>query len=146
MTGTVLAAIDLTHADDETRVLQRARQLADLDGARLAVVTVLPDYHMSFVGSFFPEDHTHVMVEETRAALHKFITETVGHDEETKHVVRVGTVYDGVLETAEDLKATLIVMGAHKPGIKDYVIGPNAARVARHARCSVYIERRNGQP
>ncbi|PRY20960.1 nucleotide-binding universal stress UspA family protein [Aliiruegeria haliotis] len=141
MTSTVLASIDLTHPEDQARVLKRARQLADLDKATLAVVTVLPDYHSSFVGSFFPEDHTHKMVQEARTALHTFIAETVGHDRETRHIVRVGNVYDGVLETAKELDVSLIVIGAHKPGITDFVIGPNAARVARYATCSVYIVR-----
>ncbi len=138
---TILAAIDLTHPEDEAKVLKRARQIADLDNRRLAVVTVLPDYHSSWVGSFFPEEHTHEMVEASRKALHRYIEETVGHDEETKHVVRVGNVYDGVLETAEELNSVLIVMGAHKPGLADILIGPNAARVARYAKCSVYIVR-----
>ena len=141
MTDLVLAAIDLTHPEDQKRVLKRARQLADLDGATLAVVTVLPDYRMSVVGSFFPEDHTHKMVEETRAALHAFIQETVGHDETVKHVVRMGSAYEEILKTAEDLGASLIVMGAHKPEFSDFLIGPNAALVARHSSCSVYIVR-----
>jgi nucleotide-binding universal stress UspA family protein len=37
------------------------------------------------------------------------------------------------------LNATLIVMGAHRPAFQDYLIGPNAARVVRHAKCSVLV-------
>ncbi|MEP3300223.1 MAG: universal stress protein, partial [Pseudoruegeria sp.] len=38
-------------------------------------------------------------------------------------------------------KADLIVIGAHRPDFKDYLLGPNAARVVRHSECSVYVVR-----
>ncbi|MEO0863555.1 MAG: universal stress protein, partial [Pseudomonadota bacterium] len=34
-----------------------------------------------------------------------------------------------------------IFVGAHRPELKDYLIGPNAARVARHAQQSVFVVR-----
>ena len=37
--------------------------------------------------------------------------------------------------------ATLIVIGAHRPDLKDYLLGPHAARVVRHAECSVLVVR-----
>ena len=141
MTSLVLAAIDLSHPEDQEGVLRRANDIAQMEGARLAVISVLPDYGVGFIGSFFPDDHSNTMVEEARVALHKFVQNTIGDDESVKHVVRMGTTYEEVLKTAELLNATLIVMGAHKPEFTDYLIGPNAARVARHANCSVYIHR-----
>jgi nucleotide-binding universal stress UspA family protein len=33
------------------------------------------------------------------------------------------------------------VVGAHRQDLKDYLLGPNAARVVRHADCSVYVVR-----
>ena len=34
-----------------------------------------------------------------------------------------------------------IVIGSHKPGFADYLIGSTAARVVRHAPCSVHVHR-----
>ncbi|MBO9398837.1 universal stress protein [Shimia sp. R9_2] len=141
MTRTVLAAIDLTQPEDQKAVLTKARQIADLEGMRLSVVTVLPDFRMSVVGTFFSHEHTREMAEGSRVALHKFIEETVGRDAETKHVIRMGKTSEEILITAEELDAQVIVMGAHKPNLRDYLIGPNAAQIARHAPCSVYIVR-----
>lgn len=141
MKRTVLAAIDLNQADDQRVVLKTARQLADLREARLAVVTVLPDFQMSVVSTFFSDDHTHKIMEESRVALHKYIEDTVGQDDQTKHVIRMGKTSEEILITAEELEAELIVMGAHKPNLRDYLIGPNAAQIARHAKCSVHIVR-----
>ncbi len=50
-------------------------------------------------------------------------------------------IYEEVLRAAERLGADLIVMAAHRPELSDYLIGPNSARVVRHARQSVLILR-----
>ncbi len=44
-------------------------------------------------------------------------------------------------EAAKDLKIDHIVMGAHRPSLSDFLLGPNSARVARHAGCSVTVVR-----
>lgn len=52
-----------------------------------------------------------------------------------------GTIYEKIVDAANDLGAELIIMAAHRPSLKDYLLGPNSARVARHASCSVQIVR-----
>ncbi len=56
-------------------------------------------------------------------------------------VVENGTVYREIVEAAKDLKIDHIVMGAHRPSLADFLLGPNSARVARHAGCSVTVVR-----
>ncbi|WP_439155297.1 universal stress protein [Yoonia sp.] len=34
-----------------------------------------------------------------------------------------------------------IVLGSHKPGLRDYLLGSTAARVVRHAPCAVHVLR-----
>ena len=55
--------------------------------------------------------------------------------------VRQGTVYREILAEADAVGADLIVMGSHRPELKDYLLGPNAARVVRHAQTSVLVVR-----
>jgi nucleotide-binding universal stress UspA family protein len=57
-----------------------------------------------------------------------------------------GTIYQLIIKTADRLEIDLIVMTAHRPSLKDYLVGPNAARVSRHADCSVLILRDRGGP
>jgi nucleotide-binding universal stress UspA family protein len=45
------------------------------------------------------------------------------------------------LGVAEEAEADLVVTGSHRPAMKDYLLGTNAARVLRHARCSVLVAR-----
>ena len=139
MDSVVLAAVDLAQSSFGGRVLKTAKAMADLKGLQLAVVTVLPDYGNSFVGSFFADTQSHEMVERTQKALHEFVRMTIGDDSSVQHVILMGSAYQEVLKTADKLNASLIVIGANKPDVTDFLIGPNAARIARHAVCSVYI-------
>ncbi len=141
MAGTVLAAIDVAHVKEQANVLIRARQLANLDDAKLAVVTVIPDFGMSIVGSYFSADVEKKALEHARKALHEAVADILGSDSGVQHVIEHGNAYEKILATANKLGATLIVIGAHKPDFHDYLLGPNAARVVRHSNCSVHVVR-----
>ena len=56
-------------------------------------------------------------------------------------VVAEGKIYQEIIATAEATGAEIIVMAAHSPELKDYLLGPNAARVVRHAPVSVLVVR-----
>ena len=60
---------------------------------------------------------------------------------DVEQVVRPGSVYKTTLNFARDIGADLIVMGAHKPGMADYLLGSNASQIVRHAKCSVWVVR-----
>jgi nucleotide-binding universal stress UspA family protein len=51
------------------------------------------------------------------------------------------SIYAEILGVAEEAEADLVVVGSHRPAMKDYLLGTNAARVVRHARCSVLVAR-----
>ena len=50
-------------------------------------------------------------------------------------------MYEVILAVAKGIDADLIVMASHRPELKDYLLGPNAARVVRHADQSVLVVR-----
>ncbi|WP_224826062.1 universal stress protein [Cognatishimia sp. MH4019] len=143
MTQTVLCAVDINRPDVEAPVLRRAKQLADLDGAQLDVITVVPDFGASLVGAYFEEHHVKTAKDSAADLLSKFVADTLGEetDQKARHIVAVGSVYEEVLKTASLAGASLIVIGAHSPDFKDYLLGPNASRVVRHSECSVYVVR-----
>ncbi|MEL6645864.1 MAG: universal stress protein [Pseudomonadota bacterium] len=60
---------------------------------------------------------------------------------DVKHQIVQGHVARTILEVAGQINADCIVMGSHQPGIVDYLIGSTAARVVRHAGCSVHVYR-----
>lgn len=46
-----------------------------------------------------------------------------------------------VIDVAKDIRADCVVIGSHKPGLADYLLGSTAARVVRHAPCAVHVIR-----
>ncbi len=141
MTKHVLCAVDLTHKKSEAELLKKAAALAEFYGASLSVVTVIPDYGMSFVGSFFPQGTMKTAVADANAQLHDFVAKTLPDFGAVQHIVEVGTVYEMVLDAIKRSKADLVVIGAHKPDLTERIQGPNSARVARTAPCSVLVVR-----
>ncbi len=137
----VLCAIDLTHLESEGKLLKTAADLADFYGATLSVVTVVPDYGMSIVGSYFKEGTMKSAVQSANEQLHDFVVKTLPDHGAVQHIVEVGTAYERILEAIGRAEADLVVMGAHKPNLMDKLQGPNSARVARQAPCSVLIVR-----
>jgi nucleotide-binding universal stress UspA family protein len=143
MTNSVLCAVDVSNGDVDINIIRKAAQLAALDGAQLDVIAVVPDFGMSQVGAFFSKDHHDKMVSEAKGHLNILVSKALdaAQNEKVRHVIATGRAYEEVLKLAKSTGASLIVVGAHKAGLADYLLGPNAARIVRHANCSVYVVR-----
>jgi len=142
MSKSVLCAIDVTQ-DDDTKVLQTADKLARLDNAQLDVITVVPSAGITLVASYFDENFQSQMVDETREKLIGKVGKVLGEErnKDIRHLVTTGSIYEEILEVAKTTEADLIVIGAHQPHLSEYLLGPNAARVVRHSKTSVYVVR-----
>lgn len=141
MYKTILLAVDLNEPSSWEKALPVAVEQAEAGGGRLHVVTVVPDFGMAIVGSFFPPNYEKTALADADKALDAFVAEKVPAEIEVAHSVGHGTIYKEILATAERAGADLIVMASHRPERSDYLLGPNAARVVRHAKCSVLVVR-----
>lgn len=65
---------------------------------------------------------------------------TAGLDGVTAEIVR-GHTYRTIIDYADQNDVGCIVIGSHKPGLGDYLLGSTAARVVRHAPCAVHVYR-----
>ncbi len=143
MTNSVLCAIDINRPADEAGVLKAAQRMADLDDAQLDVITVVPDFGASLVGAYFQDHDVQTAKDGAATSLDQTVAKVLGDaaNAKVRHIVAVGSVYEEVLKAASLCNADLIVIGAHRPDFKDYLLGPNASRVVRHSNCSVYVVR-----
>jgi len=140
MSNNILCALDLAHQEISKKILSEASRMAD-NGATINVITVVPDFGMSVVSTFFEDDMMDKAIASSNEVLHAFVKDNLPGRFKTRHIVACGSAYEEVLKAATDFKVDLIVIGASKPDLKDYLLGPNASRVARHAEVSVYIVR-----
>ena len=137
----VLLAIDLNEEHSWKKALPTAVEFCKSFGSVLHVVTVVPDFGMTVVGHFFPDDFQEKSVAAAGDDLDAFLARHAPEDLRIQPVVGYGSVYKEILRIAEDIKCSLIVMASTRPQHHDYLLGPNAARVVRHAKCSVLVVR-----
>jgi len=141
MFSTILVPIDLAEPESSGRALSAAIRMAKDYDATMHVVTVVPDMGMSIVGGYFPKDFEQKALDDTKARLKSFLEDTIPADVKAKGHVVHGGIYQQILQIADTLEADLIVMASHRPAMRDYLLGPNAARVMRHAKQSVLVVR-----
>jgi nucleotide-binding universal stress UspA family protein len=137
----IMLPVDLGQEAVQAKAVETAVGLAKSMGARLHVITVVPDFGMSIVGGFFPEGHEKAAMAKATEALHAYTARVIPSDVPVQHIVGHGTIYREILVRAKRTKCDLIVMASHRPELQDYLLGPNAARVVRHAKCSVMVVR-----
>ncbi len=140
MIKNILVAVDLEDDALMTRILQTAGEIAGLHDASITLVHVAVNMP-SDVRAHLPEDYEKGMTEQVAGELDKLV-ESLNMPAGRVHVsVRVGSVYRKIVEEAEKLGADLIIVGRHRPDVTDFLLGSNAARIVRHAGCSVYVVR-----
>jgi len=141
MYKSILLAIDL----DDTAACEKAKntavQLAEQNGADLHVVAVLPDFGMPIVGIHFEEGFMSKAIAGGQELLTAYVADNISTSANVQSHILQGTIYDEILKAADKTGSDLIVMASHRPALKDYLLGPNAARVMRHAKQSVFIVR-----
>ncbi len=141
MFSRILVPIDVDQENSWSRALPVAEQMASDYSAELHVITVVPTMGMSVVGSFFPPDFEMKAMASVKGKLEEVIGGAAKNAGSIVCHVAHGTIYEEILAVADKLGCDLIVMTSHRPELKDYLLGPNAARVMRHAKQSVFIVR-----
>lgn len=137
----ILFPIDISHDGSWNASLPVVIEYAQAFDATIHILTVVSDYGMSIVQQYFPKGSVEKVVGETNKLLHEFVSNNFPKDIKVQHIVGKGAVYECIIKTAEQVDADLIVMSAHRPELKDYLLGPNAAKVVRHSNKSVLVVR-----
>jgi nucleotide-binding universal stress UspA family protein len=109
--------------------------------AQLWILSVIPNFGLNMVESYFPAGWTKEIKAKTLDELTKIVKKHIPEDLKVNLIVAKGVVYQVLIEHATNLEIDLIIMSAGHPNNKEYLLGPNVARVARHAEISVLIQR-----
>lgn len=139
----LLVPVDLGDPTSLEKALPVAAALAKGNGSQIHVLAVVPTSGMAIVGSYLPDDYAQKAVDGARAELARVLEEMQSLCAPASlrgHVVK-GSVYQEIIAVADMLACDAIIMTAHRPELKDYLLGPNAARVVRHAKQSVMVIR-----
>ena len=136
MYKTILVPIDMGHVVEGKSIIDVAIDNA-ADGAKIILLTVVEEIP-NWAAINLPADIIDKSLESAHDGL-KAIARASGRSMEVE--VRTGHSYNTILDVAEEKEADLIIIASHRPGLQDYFLGSTAAKVVRHAKCSVLVVR-----
>jgi universal stress protein F len=136
MYKTILVPVDIAHVVEGRANLDLAAQHA-ADGAKIILLNVIEDIP-GWAAAELPADLIKNSQASSREKLEKLASSS-GMEMDVE--VRTGHSYHTILQVAEEKKADLIIVASHRPGLQDYFLGSTAAKVVRHAKCSVLVIR-----
>jgi nucleotide-binding universal stress UspA family protein len=135
----ILVPIDVTEPSSWARSIPVMVEIAQRDDAHVTLVSVLP--MQQAIGLSLAPAMVILRMEQMEGELNALRGRLVPPGVKTEVIVRQGSIYSEILSVAREQQVDLIVMASHRPEMKDYLIGTNAARVVRHAACSVLVVR-----
>lgn len=136
----ILVPIDLEHGERVDEMLRIAADFATADDAEVELLTVIQAGPV-IVSQFLPESYEAMVSTKAEQELAALVAGMGAAADKVTTTVRFGGAYQEILAYADKIGADLIVIGSHKPNVADYLLGSTAARVVRHAKCSVYVVR-----
>lgn len=137
MYQSIIVAVALDHENVASALLDRAERLADPSGV-VRIVTVVEPIP-AYVTAELPPDIFDGHVNAAQTALDALAASRA--DRTVEKELRFGGPASEIMAAAEEHGADLIMVASHKPGLSTYFIGSTAAKVVRHAQCSVLVVR-----
>lgn len=131
----VLVPIAIEHNAATETALKAARLLAD-EGATITALNVV-EAIPSYVANELPAGQA----EKTAQQVLELLEQEIGNMSDITPVVVQGHAGRTIVEFAQQNGIDCIVIASHRPGLADYFLGSTAARVVRHATCSVHVVR-----
>jgi universal stress protein F len=136
MFKTILVPIDMAHVAEGKANIEIAAQHADA-GAKIILLNVVEDIP-NWAAAELPTNLQENTLKKAQAEL-QAIANASGRELDVE--VQSGRSYKTILEVADQRQVDMIIIASHRPGLQDYFLGSTAAKVVRHATCSVLVIR-----
>ena len=133
----ILVPVEPSHVERHQMALDMAQVLRENDDAEIIAMTVIEPVPGYFAMAETLPDLQAKAGEQTLKDLKTF----VGDQGKIKTRVLNGHPATEINAFAESEGVDCIVIASHKPEFVDYFLGSTAARVVRHAPCSVHVMR-----
>ena len=136
MYKTIIVPIEMSHIEAGKAMIDVAKDLSG-EGARIILLHVIEEVP-NWITVELPKNVLENSMHSTKQEL-EAIAGAASVDIDVE--IRSGHPYKSILDKAEEENADLIIVASHKPGLQDYLLGSTAAKVVRHATCSVLVVR-----
>jgi len=136
MYNTILVPVESSHIAESAATLELAQRNGG-ENCKIRLLNVfeeIPKWAAVNLPKHVVNDSIQSIEEEMQAVAKKS-----GANVETQ--IKIGHSYKTILEVADEIGAELIIVASNKPGQQNYLLGSTAAKVVRHARCSILVLR-----
>ena len=136
MYKSILVPIDMSNPETGKSMIEIARNQGDKESQiiLLHVIEDIPNWVAAEMPAGILEQSRQSMQEDLQAIANAASVKA-------EVVIRSGHPYRTILDKADEEGVDLIIIASHKPGLQDYFLGSTAAKVVRHAKCSVLVVR-----
>jgi nucleotide-binding universal stress UspA family protein len=140
MYSRILVPIDTTYSNSGwlKTPLQIAWDFAQKSGGEIHLLSVIPD---NLLKGYYPDIYSESVAHDVKDRLQAIAKELLPANAKVQLGVATGGICHGILRVAREINASEIVIASHGPILKDYLLGSNAAYIALHAPCSVFVVR-----
>lgn len=140
MFSKILIPVDLENELFAEKAMAVAIQQAIDSNAELHVVTVIPGFGMSMVGSFFPEDAMEKALTAVTKKLKQYVNTKIPKSIKVSAKVLQGKAHKEILKESKAVGADLIVIPSHNVTRVDKVLlGSTTSKVVERAKVSVMV-------
>jgi len=136
MFNTILVPIDMAHVAEGKANIDTAVKQAEA-GTKIILLNVVEDIP-TWAAVELPAGLVETSLQAAQDEL-QAIANASGIPMEAE--ARTGHSYKTILDVADEKQVDLIIIASHQPGLQDYFLGSTAAKVVRHAQCSVLVIR-----
>ena len=140
MFNKILIPVDLENIEFAEKAMKVAIQQAKDSGASIHVVTAIPGFGMSMVGSFFPEDAMEKALTAVAKKLKAYVEKEIPKDIKHSFKALQGKAHKEILRESKAVSADLIVIPSHNHKKVDRVLlGSCTSRIVERAKVSVMV-------
>jgi nucleotide-binding universal stress UspA family protein len=134
----ILIAHDGSKSSD--KALKKAVEIAVNFNASLTVLSVIPELYLTELSDVDRNRIFNSLSKETTDAMEKIRKSLSGKSIDVKTLIRQGDPAEKILETAQKMKADLIVTGSHgKHGTKKFLLGSVSSKIVDYSKCPVMV-------
>lgn len=134
----ILVAHDGSKSSD--KALKKAVEIAVNFNASLTVLSVIPELYLTELSDVDRNRIFNSLSKETTDAMEKIRKSLSGKSIDVKTLIRQGDPAEKILETAQKMKADLIVTGSHgKHGTKKFLLGSVSSKIVDYSKCPVMV-------
>ncbi len=141
MFNQILVPVDLSTESTTQKLCETANDLAEKYASEVVLITVIPDYGMPLVASFFPEDAQKKLKQEMNSKLDVLAERFFKVNVTTKLIQ--GKRRQVILKEIEKISPDLVMLGCRrKKSRRDQrLLGATGTAISDRAGCSVMVVR-----